>query len=661
MKTTPFLEDIYPRHLLYAITIRSPIAAGYLKMIQYPKLPEHYKIITARDIPGENKFGDTNMPILAYSRLSYIGEPVALILGPDKIKLENLAAKCIVFIDEEKPVLSSINNNDKAVKVRDFSHGNVDKAFEKEDLIVTSSYSTGIQDHWYAEPSGAITWYNHRNLFIKTATQHPYHVKKSVAQVLNQDPASVIVEQTDLSLHMDGKLWFPSLLSCHAALGTYITKKPVRLILSREEDFFFSPKRAESTIDIVSTIEKNGKITASKMDISVNLGAYEVYGDEILDQICVGTAGLYKINNVKIHANAVCTNLPPQGPFTGFGLSQGFFAIERHISIIADMVKQDPALWRKQNLTNQALIPLIDLTIKNSDYPRKWASYQLLRQTHENESPRGIGISVGFQGNGLMHNPPNASYTVEAVLTKEGGLEIKTSIASSEDYSRIWEKIAMDIISIDPGLVKIIKNNAPDCGPSCSSRNITIITKLVEKCCEAIKKQKSKSSLPITVRKSIKSDKLNNCFAKPSYACAIVEVSIDLVECTPRIRGVWLGVDAGKIISKNRAKRALIRSSVQALGWAFTENIEYINGELTKNQYDNFSIPSPVEIPPIHIEFLTNDKASDPKGIGELPFTCIPSAFLQAVSQAMDHAFKNLPLKRTNIWEMVRLRGENGN
>jgi hypothetical protein len=46
----------------------------------------------------------------------------------------------------------------------------------------------------------------------------------------------------------------------------------------------------------------------------------------------------------------------------------------------------------------------------------------------------------------------------------------------------------------------------------------------------------------------------------------------------------------------------------------------------------------------------------DTKGIGELPFTCIPAAFLQAVSQAMDYCFKSVPLKRKEIWEMIRLR-----
>ena len=693
MERNLFLEDIYPQHLLYAITIRSPIARGFLKFIQVPIMPENYSFITARNIPGKNKFGSTKMPILADSQLSYIGEPVALLIGPDKTKLENFAANCIVVTDEESPVF--VPKKSSSELIREIETGNVEKAFERDGLIVTSSYNTGIQDHWYAEPSGAITWYSSGNreqgtgsrkkksvgkttpqsLTVKTATQWPYHVKRSIASVLGMNEDNINVEQTALSLHMDGKLWFPSFIACHAALCTYVTKKPVRLILNRKEGFFFSPKRCGSSIDIASVIDKTGKITAAKIDISVNLGAYQVNGNEILDQIRIGSTGYYKIDNLKLTAKAFCTNLPPQGPFSGFGLSQGAFAIERHVSLIADMVSQDPALWRQENTTPSTLLTsnfpsiLFDRAIAMSDYYRKWSAYELLRQAHKGslpdtgEAPRGIGISIGFQGNGLLYNEDTGTHSVEVTLTKESKLEIKTSIASSEDYSKIWEKIAMDIISIEPGMVKIITNNSPDCGPSCSSRNITLITKLVEKCCAGIRKQRFRSPLPITVRRSSKPQTKEidySSFAKPGNACAVVEVSIDLVECTPKIRGVWLCVDGGRIVSKNRARRSLIRGAVQALGWVFTEYIEYKNGALPKNQYDNFSIPSSVEIPPIHIEFLEKDKM-DPKGIGELPFTCIPSAFLQAVSQAMDHAFKNIPLKRHNIWNMVRLRGKYDN
>ncbi|MDR2942478.1 MAG: xanthine dehydrogenase family protein molybdopterin-binding subunit [Treponema sp.] len=721
MGNPAFLEDIYPTHLLYGITIRSTIAKGHVKMVQYPKLPDNYTIVTARNIPGENRLEDTSIPILAESELSYIGEPIAILLGQDKTKLEELVKQCKIIYDEETPEFNAI---EPPAAVREIQIGDPSSVFDKPGKIIAGTYVTGIQDHWYAEPAGAVTYYKNRHeekdekarqnaannageekketklkkaekmLIVKTATQWPYHVKRSVARALGIDQSEVTVETTSLSLHMDGKLMFTSLVACHSALGTYVTNKPVRLILNREEDFFYSPKRCKSNIDIVSVIDDKGNITATEADIVVNLGSYGVNSEEILDQVCLGVIGYYNIENLKISAKANISNIPPQGPFSGFGLAQGFFAMERHISQVADTVKTDPAQWRKSRINPFTILPsgvsaknqisvdkLISSVTVMSDYYRKWASYELLRQTRrekslmyeKGENLRGIGIALGFQGNGLLyHGQDNGIYSVEVTLTKDSFIEIKTSITSSDgDYARIWAKVVMDFLSIEEEKVRLITENAPDGGPSCASRNITVLTRLVEKCCQAIRKQRFHDPLPITVRRSVKpqygslwKDRFmprggNNMdisgFLKPGMAACVVEVSIDLVECIPRIRGVWLGIDGGKIISENRARRNITRGATQALGWAFAENIEYSEGALPKNKYDKNVISSYLDIPVLSIDFLSTD-SHESKGIGELPFTCIPSAFLQAVSQAMDHFYKTIPIRRKEIWDIARLK-----
>jgi CO/xanthine dehydrogenase Mo-binding subunit len=137
----------------------------------------------------------------------------------------------------------------------------------------------------------------------------------------------------------------------------------------------------------------------------------------------------------------------------------------------------------------------------------------------------------------------------------------------------------------------------------------------------------------------------------------VVEVEINPIEYTPRIRGVWMGIDGGRILSEKRARRSLRASVVQALGWASGEQMAYIGGVIPGAMDDNYKIPNPSEIPPIAIDFIWND-AEDPKGIGELPFNCIPAAYLQAVSQAMDHHFQRIPLTAKDVWEAVKLKAE---
>jgi CO/xanthine dehydrogenase Mo-binding subunit len=96
-------------------------------------------------------------------------------------------------------------------------------------------------------------------------------------------------------------------------------------------------------------------------------------------------------------------------------------------------------------------------------------------------------------------------------------------------------------------------------------------------------------------------------------------------------------------------------SVIHALGWASREKIAYAEGQIPDRQFEHYNIPSPRDIPPIHIDFIWNDTAH-PKGIGELPFNCVPAAFVQAVSQAADYPFRRVPLTARDIWDAEKLK-----
>jgi hypothetical protein len=119
------------------------------------------------------------------------------------------------------------------------------------------------------------------------------------------------------------------------------------------------------------------------------------------------------------------------------------------------------------------------------------------------EGLRGIGIALGYQWNGLF-NADMYPCSVELTLNEKGVLEIKTGMISSDsDNGNVWSGLASEILGINKKMIRVSYNaNSPDSGPSTTSRNIAVLTKLIEQACRAIQKRKDKTPLPITVRKT---------------------------------------------------------------------------------------------------------------------------------------------------------------
>ena len=268
-----FIDDFYPKGFLQVITIRSPVSQGRLLHIETPKMPSLYTLITASHIQGANSLENTAVPILADEKISYIGEPIALLAGPDISKLMEYASEFIIHTGEDLTGPNKKNGYTiSAGTSRFIEKGGLKNIFKKSNTIIDGTYRTGIQEHWYSDPHGAVAYYENKKLMVFTSTQWPFHVKRSISSLLDIKPDSVIVRPTLTGIHLDGKLWYPSLIACHAALAASIVNKPVKLCLTRDEDFLYSPKRNAGEITIKSAVNKKGELLGT--DISVKPRTY---------------------------------------------------------------------------------------------------------------------------------------------------------------------------------------------------------------------------------------------------------------------------------------------------------------------------------------------------------------------------------------------------
>ncbi len=672
------LSDLAPEGMVHVLTIRSPSARGRIAALEPPHLPKGYRLAVAADIPGENRLRSlgVEVPILASGRVAYEGEPLALLAGPDPMVLAELAAQVRVEIEEEEPLLSwETFSSDQVVAKRVAVVGDPELAFSIADKVLEDAYVSGPLEHWYSEPQGALASFDYDKIAVRCATQWPYHVRDSVALALGSRPEEVVVRPTRLGAHLDGKLWYPSLLACHAALAAFLLKRPARLLLTREEDFRFSPKRARSSVAVRAGLDPTGRLSALDLRIAVNVGAHAPLAEEILSQACLAASGAYACPNIRVEGYAVATDSPPMGAFAGLGAAPSFFALETTAARLAEAAGQDPVEWKARNILRKgsALITgeplkeeppydeIAERLAKASDFRRKWACYELVRKrrTDRGDGPlRGIGFAFAYQGAGssLSGETPGA-YAVEAVLDKELRLLIKTSAAVSGGSAiDIWRNSAAELLGIPLESVAVAPpdtDSAPDSGPVSLSRGIAVVNKLVERSCLAIQKRRFRDPLPISARSVYRFPKPlrwaegrveGSPFETAAWGGAVVEVELDAWSLEPRPLGVWLCVDGGRIVSPGRARSALRACAAGALGSCLRESLGCDEGRVAPSAYYRYGLLPLSELPPIEVDFVGAERRSAAKGVGELPFDTVPAAFLAAVSLAAGARLDTLPV-----------------
>jgi CO/xanthine dehydrogenase Mo-binding subunit len=664
--------------MLHASTVRAPVAKGSLVAVTPPRLPAGYRLILASDIPGKNRmlsFG-AEVPILASGPISYRGEPVALLVGPDPLVASELARTTKVECEEEEAVFAWESfSSEQVLAKRVVVVGDPDLAFSISEAPVEGNYRSGSSEHLYSEPQGSLAYFDYDKLAVRCATQWPYHVRDSVAMALGCKEGEVVVRPTRLGVHMDGKLWYPSLLSCQAAIAAWLVRKPVRILLTREEDFLYSPKRARASISLRSALDREGRLSAVDVRVAVNVGAYGPLADETLSQICLAALGSYSCPNIRVEGYAVSTNDPPMGAFGGLGASHAFFAVEAMSARLSEVSGEDPMDWKARNVLRKGSLLMTGEPLKEeppyaliaerlaraSDFRRKYACYELVRKRRSGRSDgplRGIGFAFAYQGAGvfLSGDAPN-SYTVEATLEKDLSLVIRTSAAACNSGVRdIWRRTAALLLDLSPEAVSVSPpdtDKVPNSGPATLSRGVTVVNHLVEKACENIQKRRFRDPLPLTARsvyrmpKPIKWEEgkvVGSPFETAAWGGAVVEVELDPWTLEPRPLGVWLCVEGGLIVSPERAASALRSGAVDALGLCARERLALSSGSVSDDDYFAYGLLSPSELPPIRVELCEPDKRSKSKGIGELPIDTIPPAYLAAVAQAVGAPFHSLPI-----------------
>jgi len=226
--------------------------------------------------------------------------------------------------------------------------GDVEKGYEEADHVFEHTYYVHQVQQVPIEPHIAISWWDaDERLVIRTSPQVPFHVRRMVAPLLGLPVSRIRV----IKPRIGGGFGVKQEMLIEDIVGhlTIATGRPVRLELTRAEEFHSSRSRHPETITYKTGVMADGTLHSMEMKVLGNTGAYGTHGLTVLTVSGLRGLSSYNCANRKFDCKVVYTNLPTPGAYRGYGAPQALFALESHIEEIAHGLGMDPIEFRRKN------------------------------------------------------------------------------------------------------------------------------------------------------------------------------------------------------------------------------------------------------------------------------------------------------------------------
>jgi xanthine dehydrogenase large subunit len=377
-----FVDDFkLPGDVLHAAVLVSPVSHGEIETLEIDEvlsIPGVEAVITAKDIPGENQIGNIIMDelLLAEKEVHFIGEPIAVVLADSPEKARR-AVKAIRLETSELPsVVDPREAFEKGMLIappRTFSLGSVSAMWKECDCIVEGRADSGGQEHLYLETQGSFAIPMENGCIrITSGTQGPTFVQKIAARVLNIPMNKVEIDIGRLGGAFGGKEDQATPWAVMAALGVYLTGRPVKLVLNRNEDMTWTGKRHPYSSDFKLGLKSDGTMIAWEVTYYQNGGAASDLSTAILERTLFHSTNAYFIPNVKATGMCCRTNLPPNTAFRGFGAPQAMFVIESAIYSASEKLGISPGEIQEKNLLKRGDIFPFGMAYEGSEVRRSW-------------------------------------------------------------------------------------------------------------------------------------------------------------------------------------------------------------------------------------------------------------------------------------------------
>jgi CO/xanthine dehydrogenase Mo-binding subunit/aerobic-type carbon monoxide dehydrogenase small subunit (CoxS/CutS family) len=228
-------------------------------------------------------------------------------------------------------------------------YGDVAAALKASAVTYEGTFTTQRVQHAALETHGGLAWVDANDfLTVRSSTQVPFLTRRALAELFNLAPEKVRVLCERVGGGFGGKqeMFVEDIL----ALAAMKTGRPVKLELTREEQFISTSTRHPMRVTVKAGAGKDGKLTALQLDVLTDTGAYGNHAGPVMRHAVSESLGVYNCPNKKVDAVAAYTNTVPSGAFRGYGLPQALIAVEAAIDELAKQLGISPFDMRRRNI-----------------------------------------------------------------------------------------------------------------------------------------------------------------------------------------------------------------------------------------------------------------------------------------------------------------------
>jgi len=713
-----YSSDLFAPGMLWGHTVRSPHAHAAIVSIEISKavgMAGVHAVLTHEDVPGDKRYGleFTDQPVLAFDRVRYFGEPVAIVAAEHPEQARRAAAAIEIEYEQLELVVDPERAADQPAihpqrwteghgyrddprpnVVRDMRIARGDPDAEG-DVAVEGYYELGIQDQAFLGPeSGLAVPDGEGGVDIYVATQWLHVDRDQVAPCLGLPKDQVRIHLAGVGGAFGGREDLS--MQIHGAMLALHTDRPVKMVYTREESFFGHVHRHPARIWAEHRANRDGKLVNVRMRILLDGGAYASSSTAVTSNAASFAVGPYAIENALIESTCVYTNNPPCGAMRGFGAVQTCFAAEAQMDKLAAALEMDPVELRLRNAmapgdalpTGQKItgsMPVADVIRKAAAIPVPEAE-ELPRDpirlpggagntTRGEGVRRGVGFAVGFKNIGYSEGFDDYTAARVRLFADAGGeLVAEVHCAAAEVGQGVTNvilqtartELELENVMLAPGTTAEVGS----AGSASASRMTWMAAGAVQAACRAVRDELERRGgklgdgeeidleriyrHPRTFPLEPETGQITDGRAHVALACAAMRVVVEVDVELGLTRVVWIGTaqDVGRAVNPQAVYGQIEGGTAQGIGLALMEEIQTRDGLITNASFTDYLIPTALDMPPVDAELIEDPEPDAPygvKGVGEPPTVVSTAAVMSAMRAATGRELSRVPVRPDDI------------